>query len=108
MVRETARIQVERHPGWHTAISIKGKVQVTDMLRQVDAELDASGLFCPEPVMMLHTKVRELSAGAVLKVIATDPSTQRDIPKFCMFLEHQLLDSSEDAGTYVYWIRKKL
>lgn len=77
------------------------------MLIQVDAELDASCLFCPEPVMMLHTKVRELAAGAVLKVIATDPSTQRDIPKFCMFLEHQLLESREEDGTYVYWIRKK-
>ena len=77
------------------------------MLIEVDAELDASGLFCPEPVMMLHTKVRELAAGAVLKVIATSPSTQRDIPKFCMFLEHQLLESREEHGTYVYWIRKK-
>ena len=77
------------------------------MLIQADAELDASGLFCPEPVMMLHGKVRELAAGDVLKVIATDPSTQRDIPKFCMFLEHQLLESSEQDGTYMYWIRKK-
>lgn len=81
---------------------------MTDMLIQVSAELDASGLFCPEPVMMLHTKVRELASGAVLKVIATDPSTQRDIPKFCMFLEHQLLESSEHDGTYIYLIRKKL
>ena len=77
------------------------------MLIQADAELDASGLFCPEPVMMLHSKVRELSAGDVLKVIATDPSTQRDIPKFCLFLEHQLLESNEQDGTYMYWIRKK-
>ena len=77
------------------------------MLLHADAELDASGLFCPEPVMMLHTKVRELAAGGVLKVIATDPSTQRDIPKFCVFLEHQLLGSSEQDGAYVYWIRKK-
>lgn len=80
---------------------------MAEMLIQVDAELDASGLFCPEPVMMLHSKVRELAAGDVLKVIATDPSTQRDIPKFCMFLEHQLLESSEQDGTYMYWIRKK-
>lgn len=75
---------------------------------KVDAELDASGLFCPEPVMMLHTKVREMAGGEVLKVIATDPSTQRDIPKFCVFLEHQLLDSHEQDGTYTYLIRKKL
>lgn len=80
---------------------------MAEMLIQADAELDASGLFCPEPVMMLHSKVRELAAGDVLKVIATDPSTQRDIPKFCMFLEHQLLESNEQDGTYMYWIRKK-
>ena len=78
------------------------------MLIEVAAEFDASCLFCPDPVMMLHTKVGELSPGAVLKVIATDPSTQRDIPKFCMFLEHELLESSENDGTYMYWIRKKL
>ncbi len=81
---------------------------MTEMLIEVDAELDACGLFCPEPVMLLHTKVRELGAGKVLKVTATDPSTQRDIPKFCLFLEHQLLDSSEQDGTYTYLIRKKL
>jgi len=81
---------------------------VTQMLIQADAELDARGLFCPEPVMLLHTKVRELAAGEVLKVSATDPSTQRDIPKFCMFLEHQLLESSEQDGIYTYFIRKKL
>ncbi len=52
----------------------------------VDAVLDATGLNCPEPVMMLHNKVRDLAGGAMLKVIATDPSTQRDIPKFCVFL----------------------
>ncbi len=80
---------------------------MAEILIQADAELDASGLFCPEPVMMLHSKVRELAAGDVLKVIATDPSTQRDIPKFCLFLEHQLLESNEQDGTYMYWIRKK-
>ncbi|MFI8743357.1 sulfurtransferase TusA [Stutzerimonas zhaodongensis] len=73
-----------------------------------DALLDASGLSCPEPVMMLHNKVRDLPAGDVLKVIATDPSTQRDIPKFCVFLGHELVDQQANDGTYLYWIRKKL
>ena len=71
------------------------------------AVLDASGLFCPEPVMMLHNHVRDLPAGGLLKVIATDPSTRRDIPKFCVFLGHELLDQHESDGTYLFWIRKK-
>ncbi|MES2820086.1 MAG: sulfurtransferase TusA [Pseudomonadota bacterium] len=72
-----------------------------------DALLDATGLFCPEPVMLLHNKVRDLPAGGRLKVIATDPSTRRDIPKFCLFLGHELLEQREHEGAYLFWIRKK-
>jgi tRNA 2-thiouridine synthesizing protein A len=72
----------------------------------LDAILDATGLNCPEPVMMLHNKVRDLPVAGLLKVIATDPSTRRDIPKFCMFLGHELLEQEEADGTYLYWIRK--
>lgn len=71
-----------------------------------DLTLDASGLFCPEPVMMLHSKIDELAVGQVLKVLATDPSTERDIPKFCTFLGHELLSHEELQGTYQYYIRK--
>lgn len=73
----------------------------------VDEILDARGLLCPEPVMMLHKAMRQLAAGQVLQVLATDPSTQRDIPKFCTFLEHSLLQSEEDGDEFRYWICKK-
>ncbi|HEY9035354.1 MAG TPA: sulfurtransferase TusA [Pseudomonadales bacterium] len=69
--------------------------------------LDATGLLCPEPVMLLHRKIREMASGDVLAVIATDPSTERDIPKFCTFLGHELLlAEAHDDGQYVYRIRK--
>ncbi len=68
--------------------------------------MDACGLFCPEPVMMLHNRVRELAVGEVLCVRATDPSTQRDIPKFCHFLGHELLEQTVEAEVYLYYIRK--
>ncbi|MDG2091035.1 MAG: sulfurtransferase TusA [Gammaproteobacteria bacterium] len=71
-----------------------------------DHSLDARGLFCPEPVMLLHKKIRELDAGELVKVIATDPSTTRDIPKFCHFLGHELLESNTQNGEYVFHIRK--
>lgn len=69
--------------------------------------LDARGLLCPEPVMMLHKRVRELAAGAELVILATDPSTQRDIPKFCRFLGHELLEESQpEQGLFRYRLRK--
>lgn len=72
-----------------------------------DRELDTTGLFCPEPVMMLHNAVRDMAPGEVVRVIATDPSTQRDIPKFCAFLGHELLASENAASEFLYLVRKK-
>jgi tRNA 2-thiouridine synthesizing protein A len=68
--------------------------------------LDACGLFCPEPVMLLHNRIRDMASGEVLEVIATDPSTTRDVPKFCLFLGHELLTSSQHDDRYHYLIRK--
>jgi len=69
-----------------------------------DTLLDTSGLYCPEPVMMLHSAVRDVASGQVIKVVATDPSTERDIPKFCQFLNHELLAQGEEDGLYIYFI----
>jgi tRNA 2-thiouridine synthesizing protein A len=69
-------------------------------------QLDARGLFCPEPVMLLHKKFREMQAGDILEIVATDPSTERDIPKFCLFLEHELLLHDASDNEYFYRIRK--
>lgn len=72
-----------------------------------DLLLDARGLRCPEPVMLLHKRVREMRSGDELVVLATDPSTTRDIPKFCQFLGHELLLSEQpEPGLYQYRLRK--
>ncbi len=70
-------------------------------------ELDARGLYCPEPVMLLHNHIRELSPGGLLRLIATDPSTTRDVPKFCLYLGHELLEEQRQGDDYIYVIRKK-
>ena len=74
--------------------------------QKIDQNLDASGLYCPEPVMLLHNKIRDMVVGELLQLIATDPSTTRDVPKFCHFLGHELLNSAEEEGKYLYLIRK--
>lgn len=69
-------------------------------------QLDTSGLFCPEPIMLLHKKLDEMQAGEVLLLIATDPATTRDVPKFCQFLKHSLVHQEEDPQQYRYWLKK--
>jgi tRNA 2-thiouridine synthesizing protein A len=72
-----------------------------------DHILDATGLFCPEPVMLLHNKIRDIAVGETVQVLASDPSTVRDIPRFCTFLGHELLEHTEFEGNYRYTLRKQ-
>ncbi|MFC2992880.1 MULTISPECIES: sulfurtransferase TusA [Halomonas] len=84
-------------------------VDSRDVLPEVapdfQVELDTTGLYCPEPIMLMHNKVRDMSSGQVLKVIASDPATTRDVPKFCQFLGHELIRQDEFEGNYRYFIR---
>lgn len=78
------------------------------MMMDVDALeiLDTQGLFCPEPIMMLHAKIDDLDSGQSILVLASDPATKRDIPKFCQFLGHSLLLEEEKEQVFRYVIQK--
>lgn len=76
------------------------------MKHEIHKRLDTSGLMCPEPVMMLHKVIKEVEIGQIVEVIATDPSTLRDIPKFCLFLGHELIEQSETDDTYQFLVKK--
>ena len=72
----------------------------------IDNELDATGLRCPAPLMLVRNEMMDMESGQILKIIATDPSTSWELPKFCKFLDHELIDQKVDDGIYSYWIRK--
>lgn len=69
-------------------------------------QLDTIGLRCPEPVMMIRKTVRSMQEGELLEVIADDPATTRDIPSFCRFMDHVLVESNIENVPYQYLIRK--
>ncbi|PWB31986.1 response regulator SirA [Pseudomonas sp. SDI] len=71
-----------------------------------DAELDASGLNCPLPLLKAKLELNRLASGAVLKVIATDGGSQRDFRTFAQLAGHTLLLEQVEAGVYSYWLKK--
>ncbi len=75
---------------------------------QIQQTLDACGLRCPEPVMMVRKTVRALADGELLLVLADDPATVRDIPSFCRFMDHTLIESDTSTLPYRYLIKKGL
>jgi tRNA 2-thiouridine synthesizing protein A len=75
-------------------------------MQRADHEIDAAGLICPEPLMLVRNRVRGMAAGEVLHVVATDPAADRDFRDFCRFLGHELLETRQDGERLEFWIRK--
>ncbi|WP_296252944.1 sulfurtransferase TusA family protein [Pseudomonas sp. UBA4194] len=73
---------------------------------ECDAELDASGLNCPLPLLKAKLELNRLASGTVLKVIATDAGSQRDFRSFATLAGHTLLHEQVLDGVYTYWLRK--
>ncbi|MGY5451475.1 sulfurtransferase TusA [Agarivorans sp. MS3-6] len=74
--------------------------------KQADHQLDALGLRCPEPVMMVRKTIRSIKIGETLLVEADDPSTTRDMVSFCEFMDHTLMAQKVDQKPYQYLIKK--
>jgi len=78
----------------------------TTIFKQTDHVLDAIGLRCPEPVMMVRLNIRKIASGETLLIKCDDPSTARDIPSFCRFMEHELLAQQTEDLPFLYVIKK--
>ena len=68
--------------------------------------LDTKGLRCPLPVLRARKSMKSVAAGAILEVLATDPDSRQDFRAFCETTGHELLESREDDGVFVFQIRK--
>ena len=75
---------------------------------KIDQTLDTLGLRCPEPVMLTRKTIRNMAEGEILLIVADDPTTTRDIPSFCEFMDHQLLNSEIENTPYRYWVKNGL
>lgn len=57
--------------------------------------VDTRGLLCPIPVIRTQDRVKQLSPGTVLDVLATDPGVLHDIPAWCRVHGHEVLETAE-------------
>jgi len=73
-----------------------------------DDEQDLSGLDCPLPTLRIKATLARMAPAEVLKVIATHPSSDKEIRTFCKQTRHALIHSSENSGQYLFWIEKRV
>ena len=70
-------------------------------------ELDARGLTCPLPILKTKKALNEITSGQVLKILATDPGSVKDMVAFSNQTGHPLLSSTEENKAFVFFLRKK-
>lgn len=72
----------------------------------VDQELDLCGLSCPMPLLKTKQALNRLESGKVLRVIATDPSSERDFRVFTEQSGISLLQVAREDSRYIYLLQK--
>ena len=72
-----------------------------------DRELDARGLSCPLPILKTKKSLNELTSGQILKIVATDPGSVKDMQAFSNQTGHPLLSSTEENKAFVFYLKKK-
>ena len=68
--------------------------------------LDATGLFCPEPVFRTKIEIERMQVGQVIIVKADDPAAEDDISRWVTRNGHELLDTKKDGNTITFSIKK--
>ncbi|MEM6489588.1 MAG: sulfurtransferase TusA family protein [Pseudomonadota bacterium] len=80
---------------------------VAAMLPEPDLEIDAIGLLCPLPVLWLRKRIAGLPAGQVVRLLATDPAAEIDVPHFAQEAGVSFLGTEPGGrdGATAYYLR---
>lgn len=72
-----------------------------------DVELDVRKLACPLPILRAKKSLSAMSAGQVLRIVATDRGAPKDFMDFCGKTGNELLSSTEQGDEFVILIRRR-
>lgn len=68
--------------------------------------LDCSGMLCPIPVVKTAKAIKQIEVGQVLQMIATDPGAPPDMDAWVKQTGHEMVDSTEQDGKFVFYFRR--
>lgn len=77
------------------------------MQTQVHKEVDARGLNCPLPILRAKKALADMESGQILKVLATDPGSQRDFAAFAKQTGNEIVETSVEDRTFVFLMRRR-
>ena len=69
--------------------------------------LDLKGLNCPMPILKTAKAVKELGAGELIEILASDPGSVPDFAAWSKKTGNEIVEQSEADGVYRFVLRKK-
>ncbi len=78
--------------------SIEGKLKIH--------RVDCVGLYCPVPVMRAREEIDRLEEGNLMELIADDPASEEDIPRWAKRAGHRLVSMQKKGEEYQYLLQK--
>jgi tRNA 2-thiouridine synthesizing protein A len=72
-----------------------------------DKELDARGLNCPLPILKAKKALNDMASGQVLRILATDPGSEKDFEAFSRQTGNTLLAHSVTDKEFTFLLKKK-
>jgi tRNA 2-thiouridine synthesizing protein A len=102
--QDTTQSQTPRRDADETPYGFHNDLEQCD--RMNDVPLDLIGLKCPLPALKTRKALKGMPAGAILRVICTDPLASIDIPNLVRETGDELLDSEQSGGHLAFRIRK--
>ncbi|TGB02841.1 sulfurtransferase TusA family protein [Halobacillus salinus] len=73
---------------------------------KTDFSLDAKGLACPMPIVKTKKTMKDIEAGQVLEVLATDQGSKADLAAWAKSAGHQFLGTIEEGEVLKHYVRK--
>lgn len=74
---------------------------------ETDKELDTRGLNCPLPILKAKKALADMASGQVLKVLATDPGSNRDFQAFARQTGNELVEQVTEGDDFVHYLRRR-
>ncbi len=71
-----------------------------------DITVDATGLYCPMPIIMISKEIKKIEVGQVLALMADDEGIQADLPAWCKTTGNELLELAKNDSVFTGYIKK--
>jgi tRNA 2-thiouridine synthesizing protein A len=76
-------------------------------MMETDKELDTRGLNCPLPILKAKKALADMVSGQVLKVVATDPGSNRDFQAFARQTGNELVEQETVGDDFIHYLRRR-